>query len=97
MIAPGVVVTCAHVVAGAQQVQGRIGPGAEFPLTVADGDRYRAANGLDIAFLRSTGSPPTSSPRRTPHSATACGPSDTPRATTRQASGRGSSTRATPG
>ncbi|MCX4608722.1 serine protease [Streptomyces mirabilis] len=52
VIAPGVVVTCAHVVAGAHEVRGRIGEGDEFALTVSDEDRYRAANGLDIAFLR---------------------------------------------
>ncbi|MEX0168989.1 trypsin-like peptidase domain-containing protein [Streptomyces sp. LMG1-1-1.1] len=52
LIAPGVVVTCAHVVDGAYEVRGRTGEGTEFALTVSDEDRYRAANGLDIAFLR---------------------------------------------
>ncbi|MGW3442389.1 trypsin-like peptidase domain-containing protein [Streptomyces sp. NPDC001076] len=52
VIAPGVVVTCAHVVTGADEVRGRIGTGAEFTLTVTDEDRHRADNGLDVAFLR---------------------------------------------
>lgn len=53
VVGPGTVVTCAHVVAGAETVRGRIvSTGDEFDLTVSDEDRYRAANGLDIAFLR---------------------------------------------
>ncbi|MFG2953859.1 trypsin-like peptidase domain-containing protein [Streptomyces sp. NPDC048291] len=52
VIAPGVVVTCAHVVAGADEVRGRIGSGSGFALTVTDAERYRSANGLDVAFLR---------------------------------------------
>ncbi|MFF4545679.1 trypsin-like peptidase domain-containing protein [Streptomyces sp. NPDC001435] len=54
VIAPGVVVTCAHVVSGPGGVRGRIGAGAELTLTVSDDERYRGVNGLDIAFLRFT-------------------------------------------
>ncbi len=53
VVSPGTVVTCAHVVAGADTVRGRItATGHEFTLTVSDAERHRAANGLDIAFLR---------------------------------------------
>ncbi|MGW4910667.1 trypsin-like peptidase domain-containing protein [Streptomyces sp. NPDC004270] len=58
VIAPGVVVTCAHVVAGADEVRGRLPGGGEFTLTVSDRDRHRAANGLDIAFLRTDAAVP---------------------------------------
>ncbi|MFE1338597.1 trypsin-like peptidase domain-containing protein [Streptomyces sp. NPDC058733] len=53
VLAPGTVVTCAHVVAGADTVRGRISvTGQEFPLTVSAGDSHRSPGGLDVAFLR---------------------------------------------
>ncbi|MGW1167122.1 trypsin-like peptidase domain-containing protein [Streptomyces sp. NPDC002550] len=54
VIAPGVVVTCAHVVAGAAgAVRGRIvASQADLALTVAEEDIHRSPNGLDVAFLR---------------------------------------------
>ncbi|MFF9819642.1 trypsin-like peptidase domain-containing protein [Streptomyces sp. NPDC014006] len=53
VLAPGTVVTCAHVVAGADTVRGRISvTGQEFPLTASAEDSHRSAGGLDIAFLR---------------------------------------------
>lgn len=53
VLAPGTVVTCAHVVAGAGEVRGRIvATRVELTLTVAEESLHRAANGLDIAFLR---------------------------------------------
>ncbi|MEU2060646.1 trypsin-like peptidase domain-containing protein [Streptomyces sp. NPDC013455] len=53
VIAPGVVVTCAHVVAGARSVRARIvGTGLELAVTLSDGEQHKAAGGLDLAFLR---------------------------------------------
>ncbi|MEU6351849.1 trypsin-like peptidase domain-containing protein [Streptomyces sp. NPDC047072] len=53
VLAPGTVVTCAHVVAGVTAVRGRIvATGTELTLTLSEGSLHRAANGLDIAFLR---------------------------------------------
>ncbi|MGW1711749.1 trypsin-like peptidase domain-containing protein [Streptomyces sp. NPDC002156] len=53
VLAPGTVVTCAHVVAGADAVRGRIvATGAELMLPVSGESLHRASNGLDIAFLR---------------------------------------------
>nr|WSZ12987.1 trypsin-like peptidase domain-containing protein [Streptomyces canus] len=53
VLAPGTVVTCAHVVAGAATVRGRIvATGTELTLTLSEDSLHRAANGLDIAFLR---------------------------------------------
>ncbi|WP_406180581.1 trypsin-like peptidase domain-containing protein [Streptomyces canus] len=53
VLAPGTVVTCAHVVAGAATVRGRIvATGIELTLTLSEDALHRAANGLDIAFLR---------------------------------------------
>ncbi|WP_028807578.1 serine protease [Streptomyces canus] len=53
VLAPGTVVTCAHVVAGAATVRGRIvATGTELTLTLAEDALHRAASGLDIAFLR---------------------------------------------
>ncbi|MGW0964389.1 trypsin-like peptidase domain-containing protein [Streptomyces gelaticus] len=52
VLTPGTVVTCAHVVTEATRVRGRIvATGHELDLTVAAADCYRAANGLDLAFL----------------------------------------------
>lgn len=53
VLAPGTVVTCAHVVAGADTVRGRIvATGAELTLPVSGESLHRTSNGLDIAFLR---------------------------------------------
>jgi hypothetical protein len=53
VLAPGTVVTCAHVVAGAATVRGRIvASGIELTLTLSEDAFHRAPNGLDIAFLR---------------------------------------------
>ncbi|MFI5768789.1 trypsin-like peptidase domain-containing protein [Streptomyces sp. NPDC051658] len=52
VLAPGTVVTCAHVVSEATRVRGRVvATGHELVLTVSADDCYRAANGLDLAFL----------------------------------------------
>lgn len=100
VLAPGTVVTCAHVVAGAATVRGRIvATGTELTLTLSEDSLHRAANGLDIAFLRFEAEAPprrTCSPHRTPRSATACGSTAIRAATTARASGPPSSTRATP-
>ncbi|MFF4979003.1 trypsin-like peptidase domain-containing protein [Streptomyces sp. NPDC001046] len=53
VIAPGTVVTCAHVVAGAEAVRGRIiATGGDLVLSASGEDFHRAGNGLDVAFLR---------------------------------------------
>ncbi|GAA2771863.1 hypothetical protein GCM10010521_57260 [Streptomyces rameus] len=53
VIAPGLVVTCAHVVAGARGVRARIvRSGLDLAVTLSDDEQHRAANGLDLAFLR---------------------------------------------
>lgn len=53
VLTPGTVVTCAHVVAGAATLRGRIvATGTELTLTLSEDSLHRAANGLDIAFLR---------------------------------------------
>ncbi|MGW2083864.1 trypsin-like peptidase domain-containing protein [Streptomyces sp. NPDC001880] len=52
VLAPGTVVTCAHVVSEATRVRGRIvATGHDLALTVSADDCYRAPNGLDLAFL----------------------------------------------
>jgi thioredoxin-like negative regulator of GroEL len=52
VLAPGTVVTCAHVVSEATRVRGRIvATGHDLVLTVSADDCYREANGLDLAFL----------------------------------------------
>jgi hypothetical protein len=53
VIAPGLVVTCAHVVAGARGVRARIArSGLELAVTLSEDGQHKAANGLDLAFLR---------------------------------------------
>ncbi|MFE6287276.1 trypsin-like peptidase domain-containing protein [Streptomyces sp. NPDC057877] len=53
VLAPGVVVTCAHVVAGADRARGRIAAtGHDTQLTVSSAACYRTATGLDVAVLR---------------------------------------------
>ncbi|MEU3252443.1 trypsin-like peptidase domain-containing protein [Streptomyces sp. NPDC006997] len=53
VLAPGVVVTCAHVVTGTDTVRARIAStGHDVTLKVTPDDRYHAANGLDLAVLR---------------------------------------------
>ncbi|WP_225830019.1 serine protease [Streptomyces sp. NK08204] len=53
VIAPGVLVTCAHVVAGARGVRARIvRTGQELAVSLSDDEQHKAANGLDLAFLR---------------------------------------------
>ncbi|MFD0318678.1 trypsin-like peptidase domain-containing protein [Streptomyces flavalbus] len=53
VLAPGVVVTCAHVVRGTDTVRARIAAtGHDTTLTVSPDDRHHAANGLDLAVLR---------------------------------------------
>ncbi|MGW0768892.1 trypsin-like peptidase domain-containing protein [Streptomyces sp. NPDC002676] len=53
VIAPGVVATCAHVVAGARSVRARIvKTGQELAVTLADDEQVKSASGLDLAFLR---------------------------------------------
>jgi hypothetical protein len=53
VIAPGTVVTCAHVVAGADVVRGRIvATGGDLILSASAEEFHRAGNGLDVAFLR---------------------------------------------
>ncbi|MFI6608053.1 trypsin-like peptidase domain-containing protein [Streptomyces sp. NPDC050507] len=53
VLAPGTVVTCAHVVRGASGIRGRVvATGQELPLTLSDEDIHHASSGLDLAFLR---------------------------------------------
>ncbi|MGW0934430.1 trypsin-like peptidase domain-containing protein [Streptomyces sp. NPDC002666] len=53
VLAPGTVVTCAHVVQGASGVRGRVvATGQELTLTLSDEDVHHASSGLDLAFLR---------------------------------------------
>ncbi|MFJ3036898.1 S1 family peptidase [Streptomyces tendae] len=73
VLAQGTVVTCAHVVAGADTVHGRVAQsGQELTLTLSAEQWHRAANGLDIAFLRfgpERLSPPPPHALTSPHTA----------------------------
>lgn len=53
VLAPGTVVTCAHVVAGAATVRGRIvATGHDLALSVSPDECFHTPSGLDLAFLR---------------------------------------------